>query len=36
MDKITQSPLFLIGGLILLAWGGVQFVETAVIPRLRG
>jgi hypothetical protein len=34
--KIAGSTPFLIGGILLAAYGGVKFVELAVLPRLSG
>lgn len=34
MAKVWDSPLTLIAGLLLLGWGGVVFVETAIVPRM--
>lgn len=34
--KIAGSTPFLIGGILLAAYGGVKFVELAILPRLSG
>lgn len=36
MQKVWDSPITLIAGLLLLGWGGVVFIETTVVPRFGG
>ena len=35
LSKIESSPLFFIGGLLVAAWGGFHFWQSAVVPHLQ-
>ena len=35
LRKIEDSPLFLLAGLALAAWGGFHFYRSAVVPHLQ-
>ncbi len=35
LNRIESSPLFLLAGLGLAAWGGYHFYLSAIVPHLQ-